>query len=57
VSRREDMFTAAEMAVLRASDRIVDQQEPGGALYRLDRGLRRRSRGKSATPPAKRRGS
>jgi hypothetical protein len=57
VSRREDTFTAAELAVLRASDRIVDQQEPGGALYRLDRGLRRRARGTSAAPPAKRRGA
>lgn len=30
-------FTAEELRLLRASDRIVDQQEPGGLLDRQDR--------------------
>lgn len=30
-------FTAAELALLRASDRVVDQQQPGGVLYHRDR--------------------
>ncbi len=31
------LFTESELAVLRASDRVVDQQEPGGMLDRRDR--------------------
>ncbi len=34
-------FTPAELAVLRASDHVVDQQEPGGALYLRDRAQQR----------------
>jgi hypothetical protein len=45
------LFTAAELAVLRASDHVVDQLEPGGALYLRDRGRLKRRR-KPAPPPA-----
>lgn len=38
---REPMFTDAELRALRASDRVVDQQEPGGILDRLDRAARK----------------
>jgi hypothetical protein len=34
---RVPLFGAAERCVLIASDRVVDQQEPGGLLDRLDR--------------------
>lgn len=51
------LFTAAELAVLRASDRVVDQQEPGGALYRRDRNrMKRRRVAVPATGPQPERG-
>lgn len=38
---RRGLFTRAELAVLRASDHVVDQQEPGGVLEIRDRRDRR----------------
>ncbi len=44
------LFTPAELALLRASDRVVDQQEPGGSLYRRDRNQVRRRRATAPLP-------
>lgn len=43
-TRGAPLFDAAELALLRASDRVVDQQEPGGKLYRADRAASREPR-------------